>query len=303
MWGLPKLKKENSDLYNHNFYMNRCEFFIEYKQRLTNICKALNILLKKHHNALFFLQECPIFIHIVKNDDNIISKNNKINKPIVEPINILINKVYNAFIAELTKITTNLGFSTSIRHNENNENNKNNKNIIIYNKSEIEKSMIVLYKESISIHYSPIIYTIDTVVSKEVIVAYISINLPYRTSTSKVIKEIFDYLLLSLIILYLHINKYKFDYIKVYICGDFNKNYDDNIQLDKASNTNITSIKTDFDGVCNTPIKPYNNYTYKTAIYDAKQGSSLEDNNGKINTKCIYYILECIITKKKIIQK
>ena len=161
-----------------------------------------------------------------------------------------------------------------------------------------------MFEKSVSIHYSPIIYKIDTV-SNEVI-AYISIHLPYGTSTSKVITEIFDFLLLNLTILFFKILLEKtIYYITVYICGDFNKKYDDNTQLDKASNKYITSIKNVFDGVCNTPTIPYNNYTYKTAIYDAKEPSTLKDNNGSLNDKCIDYILECIITKNntKIIQK
>ena len=308
-WGLSNFGSDSSPIYNHKFNMNRLEFFIEYEKRLKNICDALFKLSEKHPNALFFLQECPINKHAENDVKKYITESsidvtykdiNGINKDV--PANIIIkdltHKVYKQFCALLEqnffKSTQNDGIENTNLYNE---------NIIIFKKEHqyiTDKSLQPSDSELINRNkrISKLLYRIDNVNNTE-LTAYISIHLPYNNLDSngtEIIKPVFTAILNQLDELFTKDKDKNITKITVYICGDFNKQYEDGTIKASDGITLIPSIKSEFEDIQKNT--QYINYKYKyiNKIYNAKEPSSLNDNNGSLNDKCIDYILECIIT-------
>ena len=307
-WGLSNFGSDSSPIYNHKFNMNRLEFFIEYEKRLQNICVALFKLLEEHPGALFFLQECPINTHALIDVQKYIKDSsidvtykdiNGINKDV--PANIIINdltrKVYKQFCALLEQ-----KFFNSTQNDDIENTNLYNENIIIFKKEHqyitdksLQSPVIELINRNKRI--SKLLYRIDNVNNTE-LTAYISIHLPYNNLDSngtEIIKPVFTAILNQLDELFT--KDKKITKITVYICGDFNKQYEDGTIKASDGFRLIPSIQSEFEYIQkNTTYSKYK-YKYINKIYNAKEPSSLTDNNGRLNDKCIDYILECIITK------
>ena len=276
VWGLSNFGSDSAPIYNHKFNMNRLELFIEYEKRLTNICEALFKLLEDHPNALFFLQECPC--PIKTHAEKLIEK--------------LIEKVYKQFITR----SASLGFT-----HFNNINNENNENIIIFKNDHEYMNNNTLKSHETNLEnrnkrISKLLYRIDNA-NKTDLTAYISIHLPYNNLDSTgqpQIKPVFTAILNQLDELFTKDRNIK--KITVYICGDFNKQYKDGTITTSDGVTLIPSIQSEFEDIQTNNKYSVYKYKYTNKIYDAQVSSSLKDNNGGLNDKCIDYILECIIT-------